>query len=827
MPAKQTDGHTHGPPATFTGLVERDLELARLHEALSRAAEGAGTVTFVESPPGTGRSRLLEAAAGAAREADARLLQGRGRDTERLFGFGVALQLFEKHWLAADGEEQAQLFHGPAQPANWLIADPARVPGEEPPASPFPIIHGLFCSIRNMARPTAGAVRSQPLAVLVDDLHDADGPSLAFLAYLGARISDLPIALVVALRTGATATDADAVRALRATADTLLHPAELSSSAATRIAQTTFPDGDAVFWEGCADVSGGNPFLLHTLLEEVRRLRPQLVPGAVPTLPEHVPEGVVRWIGSQLATLPRAASSVASAVAALTGPTALSHVATVAGLGPDEAARAADVLADIGLLRPGAPLSFTHAIVARAVLQSIPDLERELLERRAGGGERPPEHPRAAPTSSPVSVDGEVQTIVAGETPPPPGERVKLADLAIESGLRGEHRTRVAKLGELAWGDGAIAEAGGTNALVAARVGQALLLVDELELGLEILADGGQPPPDSDQSAAFDGACCRSWMLYHRGEVVAAMTAASTALDARPAPTDAARHGLHAVLAACLIQLSELEPADAALDVLNAPDEILDPGVALLLDIRAQLSLARSRPEDALADALEAGRRAHALSGAAPPGLVAWRSTAALAQLALEEPARARDLAEEELELARSSGVTRATLRGLRVVGLASTGKARLELLEQAVALGAEAPPRLEYLHALVDLGAATRRANRRAAARQPLTTALELARELGVAAIARRAEDEIAAGAGRRRRPRATGTQALTPGERRVALLAAEGRTTRQIAGELYVTPKTVEFHLRHIYRKLGVPSTRAALPAVFQGDDAAPGSF
>ncbi len=318
------------------------------------------------------------------------------------------------------------------------------------------------------------------------------------------------------------------------------------------------------------------------------------------------------------------------------------------------------------------------------------------------------------------------------------------------------------------------------------------------------------------------GACWRSWMLYHRGEVLAAMTAARNALDARSATADAARHGLHAVLAACLVQRGELEPAAAALEVLDTPEDILELHVPLLLDIRAQLSLARSRPEGALADALEAGRRAQALPGSAPPGLVAWRSTAALAQLASDQPARARELAEEELEMARNAGVTRATLRALRVLGLASTGTARLDLLGEAVALGAQAPPRLEYLHALVDLGAATRRANRRAAARQPLTTAVELARELGVAAIAHRAQEEIAAGAGRRRRPRETGTQALTPSERRVALLAAEGRTTRQIAGELYVTPKTVEFHLRHIYRKLGVPSTRDALPAVFQGDDA-----
>jgi DNA-binding NarL/FixJ family response regulator len=54
---------------------------------------------------------------------------------------------------------------------------------------------------------------------------------------------------------------------------------------------------------------------------------------------------------------------------------------------------------------------------------------------------------------------------------------------------------------------------------------------------------------------------------------------------------------------------------------------------------------------------------------------------------------------------------------------------------------------------------------------------------------------------------------ETLTTGESRVATLAAHGMTTRQIAETLFVTPKTVEFHLRNVYAKLEIPSTRAAL--------------
>ena len=66
---------------------------------------------------------------------------------------------------------------------------------------------------------------------------------------------------------------------------------------------------------------------------------------------------------------------------------------------------------------------------------------------------------------------------------------------------------------------------------------------------------------------------------------------------------------------------------------------------------------------------------------------------------------------------------------------------------------------------------------------------------------------DLIAAGA-RPRRAALTGPDALTAGERRVAALAAEGASNRQIAEHLFITQATVETHLRHAFRKLGITS-------------------
>jgi DNA-binding CsgD family transcriptional regulator len=86
------------------------------------------------------------------------------------------------------------------------------------------------------------------------------------------------------------------------------------------------------------------------------------------------------------------------------------------------------------------------------------------------------------------------------------------------------------------------------------------------------------------------------------------------------------------------------------------------------------------------------------------------------------------------------------------------------------------------------------------------LARALELAARCAARPLAARARDELKAAGVRPRRPWRTGVDALTPSELRVARLAADGRSNREIAGELYVTLKAIEGHLARAYAKLGI---------------------
>jgi DNA-binding CsgD family transcriptional regulator len=392
---------------------------------------------------------------------------------------------------------------------------------------------------------------------------------------------------------------------------------------------------------------------------------------------------------------------------------------------------------------------------------------------------------------------------------PTPAQRTAVAHLTAHQALQREPRSEVRRLAELAWGDGELLETDGFLRSSWTMVASGLHMVDELERSLELCDAALAHARAREATAALALAHhCRAWPLYERGDIAAAGEAARAALDVLPAGHTGYLPTAYAAIASCHIQQGRLDEAERALAIIDHPALQDANGLPSLILARAQLRLAQRRAQGALEDAMQAGRLWQEERGPPTPGALAWRATAAMAHLALGQAEAARKLAAEELSLARRLDVTRAIIRGLCVLGLAKGGDEGLELLAEATRLGAGHPPRLTYISALITLGGALRRANRRAAARDPLMAALELCRQTGAAALAAEADAELAMTGSRRRGDARWGPEALTPSERRVAALAVEGLTTREMAESLFVTPKTVEFHLRHIYQKLGVNS-------------------
>ena len=222
------------------------------------------------------------------------------------------------------------------------------------------------------------------------------------------------------------------------------------------------------------------------------------------------------------------------------------------------------------------------------------------------------------------------------------------------------------------------------------------------------------------------------------------------------------------------------------------------------------------RLDDALRDLRTAGAWLTAL-GCANPSYCPWRSDAALVLARLDRRDEALELAHEEVELARRWGAPRALGTALIAAGLVTAGDDGLDLLHEANEVLADSPARLVRARAATEYGAALRRANRRADARGRLALGLELAERCGATALIERARQELIATGARPRRSARTGVDALTATELRVARMAAEGLTNREVAQALFVTPKTVEVHLSHTYQKLGLRS-RSQLPTALQ---------
>jgi DNA-binding CsgD family transcriptional regulator len=123
-------------------------------------------------------------------------------------------------------------------------------------------------------------------------------------------------------------------------------------------------------------------------------------------------------------------------------------------------------------------------------------------------------------------------------------------------------------------------------------------------------------------------------------------------------------------------------------------------------------------------------------------------------------------------------------------------------LLERAVAQHEEVGDPFGTARALLGLGIVRRRARKKRDAREAIQAALDGFDELGAATWIEKARGELGRIGGRRRE------EGLTPAERRVAALVAEGRTNREVAAALFVTERTVASHLSHVYAKLGVRS-------------------
>ena len=174
-------------------LLERDAELLALDQALAEAVDGHGSVVAVEGPPGIGKSSLVSACIELAREREMFTIAVRATELERSYPYGLVRQSADSVALGRSPEERAALFTGAARLALPIL-DPASAEDTDSPELMYQRLHGLYWLTANLAR-------ERPLLITIDDAQWADDPSMAAQRFLSLRIADLPMVLLLAVRT--------------------------------------------------------------------------------------------------------------------------------------------------------------------------------------------------------------------------------------------------------------------------------------------------------------------------------------------------------------------------------------------------------------------------------------------------------------------------------------------------------------------------------------------------------------------------------------------------------------------------------------------------
>ncbi|MGK2938245.1 MAG: AAA family ATPase [Solirubrobacteraceae bacterium] len=415
---------------TAAHVIERDTERREIHRALDRVDEGRGGGLVVEGPAGAGKSTLLQLAREEARARGLRVGAASGSEFERELAYGVIRQLFEPALASIPRTERAALLTGAAAPASWVVDG-----GKSDRADAgFAVLNGLYWLTANLAT-------AAPLALVVDDLHWVDEPSLRALDHLARRVGDLPVVLLLAMRTSEPGAPAALLDALRARPDLgRIAPPPLSAAAVAEIVRSRRADATDELCAACHAASAGNPFYLQELLRALEADPAADDPDAIarlarPTLADRVTRRVAR-MGPDAVALTRAA-------AVLGGGAELGAAADLAGLADADAAVIARDLVRMEVLATAEPCAFVHPLVRRSIYDDLPIAERDALHAAAAQRLRETSRDPAAaaphlmavrPTSSPQVAEGLFAAAASASARAAPETAAVLLRRALEEG---------------------------------------------------------------------------------------------------------------------------------------------------------------------------------------------------------------------------------------------------------------------------------------------------------------------------------------------------------------------------------------------------------
>ena len=802
-----TQSHRSAPPRGEGELVGRQAEQDAIDALLLAARDGRGAALVLRGEPGIGKTALLRDAVGRAR--DTKVLRCAGTEAERDLPFAAIHQLVRSHAALID--------RLPAPQAAGLRAALGLTYAEDAPDR-FLVSVGLLGLL------DAICDAEGPVLCCVDDAHWLDEDSAQALAFAARRVDAKPIALLIATRDdehehfaapgvpglGLRGLDDDHARALLA--------ARLDRQPAPSVVGTLI------------DAARGNPLALLTLSSALTDAQ---VDGVEPILgPPPVNADIQAAFGARVAALPEATGHLLLLAAADDEGDLAAIARGAARLGLDLGAL--DAAERAGLVRVDASIGFRHPLL------------RSVVYRQATYAER-----RAAHATLAAVIDDRLRAawhralIAEAADDSIADELASHAELAASGGEHAAAAAAFERSAELSSD-----QAAGGHRLC--RAAQAALAAGRLDAALA-LADRARPLGADPPQLARIGALERS----RRGSIADAEMLARDAADVRWAAFVALQHdgheheleaigpfdrdGVPGTVASLTVraaaQVAVRQMSEAATTIAKAL-EVAEPlgfenDVAVLLAMRARVAafhgheaqcredaeaamrrgianglgwatrtarLALAELEHGLGNAAEAVEHlAQLRRGTAPAAAVADEVDAALRA---GEPERAAAALEACCPASDDGALARAQAQ------LTADANAAERLFLAALDRHAGDASPFERARTQLAYGERLRRDRRKVEARTQLRAALDAFEGLGATWWAQRAAGELRATGETARKRDASTVDDLTPQELRIAALVATGASNRDVATQLFVSPKTVEYHLRKVFLKCGVAS-------------------
>lgn len=377
-----------GRPLGRLAFVGRGEELARLARTAAAVGDGSGRAVCVSGPPGIGKTRLVEEIIGPMAARGTRVVVAHCDQGARTMTLWPWIAMLRSLLGGRDAAELDVLLGADRVTLDILVPELVEPAAGSPAGSPVGSSAGsddgsLLRTFDAVARLIGRAAAGEDLALVVEDLHWADGASLDLLAYLVPRLAATPVLLVVTARNEVL--DDPRVAQLRTAPDTEsvelepLDPTAVEDLVRSRVDRVDVTD----LASAVAQRSAGNPLFAVQLLRGIGDDDPVGRLGEATSL-----RTIGEVVTARLGELPEGGRDLLTAAALDGSVWSLDIVAAAAGMPYEQAMDVVEAGLAVGLLdeapdRVGR-YGFTHALVAEAIAAGLSTLARARLHARLG-----------------------------------------------------------------------------------------------------------------------------------------------------------------------------------------------------------------------------------------------------------------------------------------------------------------------------------------------------------------------------------------------------------------------------------------------------------